>query len=149
VIVDTSALIAIVRQEPDARFYELALESSPVNRISAGTWLETTIVIDRLGDPLLSRRLDELFAAAGLLVEPVTPTQASIARDAYRDFGRGSAHPAGLNFGDVFAYALARESGEPLLFKGGDFGQTDIPFIGAPSERHRIGELQAAYAGGS
>ena len=148
-IVDTSALIAIIRQEPDARFYELALESSPVNRISAGTWLETTIVIDRLGDPLLSRRLDELFTAAGLLVEPVTPRQASIARDAYRDFGRGSNHPAGLNFGDVFAYALARESGETLLFKGGYFGQTDVPFIGAASERHRIGELQAAYAGGS
>ena len=148
-IVDTSALIAIIRQEPDARVYELALESSPVNRISAGTWLETTIVIDRIGDPLLSRRLDELLATARLHVEPVTPSQASIAREAYRDFGRGSRHPAGLNFGDCFAYALARESGEPLLFKGSDFGRTDIPYIGAPSERDRIGELQATYASGS
>ena len=148
-IVDTSALVAIIREEPDARFYERALESSPVNRISAGTWLELAIVIDRLGDPLLSLRLDALVEAAGLLVEPVTPAQASIARDAYRDFGRGSHHPAGLNFGDCFAYALARETGEPLLFKGTDFGNTDIPFIGPPSERHRLGELQATYAGGS
>ena len=70
----------------------------------------------------------------------------SIARAAYRDFGRGTSHPAGLNLGDCFAYALARETGEPLLFKGGDFGHTDIPFIGSPGERHRIGELHARYA---
>src|SRR3990170_2976896 len=101
-IVDTSALIAIIRNEPDSRFYELALESSPVNRISAGTWLETTIVIDRLGDPLLSRRLDELIAVARLVIEPVSPSQVRIAREAYRDFGRGAGHPAGLNFGDCF-----------------------------------------------
>ena len=129
-IVDSSALIAIIRNEPDVRYFELALESSSVNRISAGTWLETTIVVDRLGDPLLSRRLDELMDVAQLVIEPVTPTQARLARDAYRDFGRGAGHPAGLNFGDCFAYALARESGEPLLFKGGDFSKTDI---GSPS----------------
>jgi ribonuclease VapC len=145
-IVDTSALIAIVRQEADARFYELALESSPVNRISAANWLETTIVIDRLGDPLLSRRLDELLAAARLVVEPVSASQARIARDAYRDFGRGANHSAALNFGDCFAYALSRESGEALLFKGDDFGHTDIPYIGASSERGRLGELKATYA---
>ncbi len=144
-IIDTSALIAIVRQEDDARFYELALESSPVNRISAATWLETTIVIDRLGDPLLSRRLDELIAAARLVVEPVSASQARIAREAYRDFGRGTSHHANLNFGDCFAYALARETGEPLLFKGDDFGQTDIPYLGARSERGRLGELRTAY----
>ncbi len=144
-IIDTSALIAIVRQEADARFYELALESSPVNRISAATWLETTIVVDRLGDPLLSRRLDGLIAAARLVIEPVTASQARLARDAYRDFGRGTSHPANLNFGDCFAYALARETGEPLLFTGADFERTDIPYIGAPSERGRLGELRAAY----
>lgn len=145
-IVDTSALIAIVRQEADARLYELALGSSPVNRISAGTWVETTIVIDRLGDPLLSRRLDQLLATARLLVEPVTASQARLAREAYRDFGRGSGHPAALNYGDCFAYALARESGEPLLFKGDEFAQTDIPYVGEPSERGRLGELREAYA---
>lgn len=145
-IVDTSALIAIVRQETDARLYELALESSPVNRISAATWLEATIVIDRLGDPLLSRRLDELLATAALVVEPVTASQARVAREAFRDFGRGSGHAAGLDFGDCFAYALARESGEPLLFKGDDFAQTDIPYVGAPSERGRLGELREAYS---
>ncbi len=148
-IVDSSALIAIIRNEPDGRYFELALESSSVNRISAGTWLETTIVVDRLGDPLLSRRLDELMGVAQLVIEPVTPTQARLARDAYRDFGRGAGHPAGLNFGDCFAYALARESGEPLLFKGDDFSRTDIPYVGAPAERGRLGELRAAYGTGA
>ncbi len=145
-IVDTSALIAIVRQEADARLYELALESSPVNRISAATWLETAIVIDRLGDPLLSRRLDELLATAALVVEPVTAAQARLAREAFRDFGRGSGHAASLNFGDCFAYALCRETGEPLLFKGDDFGHTDVPYVGQPSERGRLGELREAYS---
>jgi ribonuclease VapC len=145
VIVDTSALIAIIRNEPDARFFELALESSSVNRISAGSWLETTIVIDRIGDPLLRRRLDELLDVARLIIEPVTPSQARLAREAYRDFGRGAGHAAGLNFGDCFAYALARETGEPLLFKGDDFARTDIPYIGAPAERSRLGELRATY----
>jgi ribonuclease VapC len=149
VIVDTSALVAIIRQEPDARYFEFALDSSPSNRISAGTWLETTIVIDRLGDPLLSRRLDELLAAARLVIELVTAPQARIAREAYRDFGRGTLHAAGLNFEDCFAYALARETGEPLLFKGDDFVHTDIPYLGPPAERGRLGELRATYRTGS
>ena len=83
-------------------------------------------MIDGSRDPIISRRLDEVVAKAGLVVEPVTAEQANIARNAYRDFGKGSGHPAGLNFGDCFAYALAKVTGEPLLFKGGDFGFTDI-----------------------
>jgi uncharacterized protein with PIN domain len=77
-------------------------------------------------DPIASRRFDDLVREASFVIEPVTEAQARIARDAYRDFGKGSGHPAQLNFGDCFAYALARAAGEPLLFKGTDFSHTDI-----------------------
>jgi ribonuclease VapC len=146
VIVDTSALVAIIDLEPDGPDFEQALQTSPVNRMSAGTYLETAIVLDRARDPLVSRRLAELIAVAAIVIEPVTESQARIARDAYRDFGKGSGHAAGLNFGDCFAYALAREMDEPLLFKGDDFGHTDIPYVGRPEERKRLSELVAPYA---
>jgi ribonuclease VapC len=126
VIVDTSALVAILREEADVAVYALSIEAAEQVRISAGTLLETTIVIDSNRSPRLSRRLNELVQAIPLIVEPVTDEQARIAREAYRDYGRGSGHPARLNFGDCFAYALARASGEPLLFKGDDFIHTDI-----------------------
>ena len=144
-IVDASVLVAIVAQESDAPQYAAALQTSPINRISAATYLEASIVIDRARDPLVSRRLDELLAEAAIIIEPVTESQARIARDAYRDFGKGSGHRAGLNSGDCFAYALARDRNEPLLFKGDDFRHTDIPFIGRPGERHRLSELAATY----
>jgi len=146
VIVDTSALIAILNLEDDGPLFEAAIERSPVNRISAGTYLEASIVIDRARDPLVSRRLDEFLAEGAFVIEPITPSQARIAREAYRDFGKGSGHRAGLNFGDCFAYALARELNEPLLFKGDDFGHTDIPYSGRPAERRRLSELLAQYA---
>jgi ribonuclease VapC len=145
VIIDTSALVAIVREEPDAPAYAAAIEESQVNRISAGTYLEVSILIDRAHDPLVSRRLDEILAEGAFVIEPVTTTQARIARDAYRDFGKGSGHRAALNFGDCFAYALARERNEPLLFRGDDFRHTDIPYVGRPTERRRLSELLAAY----
>ncbi len=145
-IVDSSALIAILRLEDDGRLYESAIERSPVNRISAGTYLEVSIVIDRARDPLVSRRLDEFLAEGAFIIESVTASQARIARDAYRDFGKGSGHRAGLNYGDCFAYALAREMNEPLLFKGDDFRHTDIPYVGRPAERKRLSELLAGYA---
>ena len=88
--------------------------------------MESAIVIDGSRDPVASRRFDDLVKAAQLVVEPVTEAQARIAGEAYRDFGRGSGHPARLNFGDCFSYALARAMGEPLLFKGDDFAHTDI-----------------------
>lgn len=125
-IVDTSALIAILRDEPDARRFAEAIEAADRARISAATYVEIGAVIDSAQDPVASRRVDELLDAGRISVEPVTATQARIARDAYRDFGKGSGHPAGLNFGDCFAYALAREAGEGLLFKGDDFSKTDI-----------------------
>jgi ribonuclease VapC len=126
VIIDTSALIAILRAEDDAADMALAIEKAQVRRISAANFLEAAVVIDASRDPIASRRFDELVEAAELRVEAVTAGQARIARDAYRDFGKGSGHKAGLNFGDCFAYALAKATGEALLFKGDDFGHTDI-----------------------
>jgi len=126
VIIDTSAILAILRAEPEAPAMATAIEQANVRRISAGTFLEAAIVVDASRDPVASRRLDELVAVAGIRIEPVTAEQARIGRDAYRDFGKGSGHPAQLNFGDCFAYALAKAVGEPLLFIGGDFGHTDV-----------------------
>ena len=125
-IVDTSALIAILRDERDAMAYARAIANAAIRRISAATYVETAAVIDASRDPIASRRLDDLFREARFAIEPVTEAQARIAREAYRDFGRGSGHPARLNFGDCFAYALAKAMNEPLLFKGDDFTRTDI-----------------------
>jgi ribonuclease VapC len=125
-IVDTSALIAILRDEPEASVMAHAIEEAAERRISAANWLEAAAVIDGSRDPVASRRFDELVDVARIAVAPVTEAQARIARAAYRDFGKGSGHPAGLNFGDCFAYALAKDTGEPLLFKGRDFVHTDV-----------------------
>lgn len=125
-IVDTSALIAILRDEPEARAMAEAIAAATVRQLSAANWLEAAVVIDGSRDPVASRRFDELIDVAGIEVVPVTERQAVTARAAYRDFGKGSGHPAALNFGDCFAYALAKESGEPLLSKGQDFVHTDI-----------------------
>jgi len=124
-IVDTSAIIAILREEPDAEKLASTLESAEIRRISAATYVEAAIVTDSNRDPVLSRRLDSLLQQALINIEPVTVEHARIAREAYRDFGKGR-HRAGLNFGDCFAYALAKEKGEPLLFKGDDFRRTDV-----------------------
>jgi ribonuclease VapC len=102
------------------------IERNPNRRMSAANFVETALVIDGSRDPIASRRFDELVKEARIAIEPVTEAQARIAREAYRDFGKGSGHPAKLNFGDCFAYALAKTSGEPLLFKGDDFIHTDI-----------------------
>lgn len=125
-IVDTSAIVAVLKDELDAEAYVRALAAASSRMISAGTLLETSVVVDANRDPVLSRRLDDLVRAAPLVIEPVTLEQVQIARRAYRDFGRGGGHPARLNFGDCFAYALARATGEPLLFKGDDFTHTDL-----------------------
>jgi len=125
-IIDASAIIAILRDEPEAPSCAKAIAGAPRRRISAVNYVEAAIVIDGSKDPVASRRLDDLFRAAQLVIEPVTQVQARIAREAYRDFGKGSGHPAGLNLGDCFAYALAKVTGEPLLFKGDDFTHTDL-----------------------
>lgn len=125
-ILDTSALIAILRDEPEAAACARSIQAASHRRISAANFLEVAIVIDGTRDPVASRRFDDVIEEADLIIEPVTEAQARIAREAYRDFGSGSGHPARLNFGDCFAYALARAKGEPLLFKGADFTHTDI-----------------------
>jgi len=126
VIVDASALIAILRDEPEAQACAGAIEAASRRRISAANFVEAAIVIDASHDPIASRRFDDLVREAQLEIEPVTEAQARIAREAYRDLGKASGHPAQLNFGDCFAYALARITGEPLLFKGDDFTHTDL-----------------------
>ena len=125
-IVDTSSLVAVLRDEPDADRHRIALAEAPAVRLSAATYVEVGVVVDAVGDPVLSRRLDDLLREVDAEVEPLTAEQARVARQAYRDFGRGSGHPARLNLGDVFSYALARTSGEALLFKGDDFSHTDL-----------------------
>jgi ribonuclease VapC len=106
-IIDTSALVAILRDEPEAEACARAIESAAMRRLSAVNFVEAAAVIDGSRDPIASRRFDDLLKEAQVLVEPVTEIQARLARDAYRDFGKGSGHPARLNFGDCFAYALA------------------------------------------
>ncbi|WP_028925276.1 type II toxin-antitoxin system VapC family toxin [Pseudonocardia acaciae] len=125
-IVDTSALVAILRDEPDAESFALALAAARTPRMSVANYLEAAVVIDSARDPVASRQVDKLVTRARVALEPVTAEQARVARAAYRDFGRGSGHPARLNFGDCFAYALARCVDEPLLFKGDDFEHTDV-----------------------
>ena len=124
-IVDTSALLAILYQEEDAERFVTALVTAPVCRISAANFLEAAINVDTHGDPEASRQLDAFIRQAGIEIAAVTLDQAQIARQAYLDFGKGR-HKAALNFGDCFAYALARATGEPLLFKGNDFSYTDL-----------------------
>lgn len=123
-IVDSSALLAVVQGEPMAAecIDRLLAEES---RISAANWVEAGIVVDNRSI-VTQREFDELMSLAQISIAPVTADQARIARDAYRRYGRGSGHPARLNYGDCFAYALAVSSGESLLFVGDDFSETDV-----------------------
>jgi ribonuclease VapC len=125
-ILDTSALIAVLRFEAEASEFARIIERAAQPRVSAVSYLEAGAVIDGSKDPIASRRFDELMEAAQIAIEPVTEAQARLARQAYRDFGKTSGHPAKLNFGDCFSYALAKSKGEPLLFKGHDFSRTDV-----------------------
>jgi ribonuclease VapC len=127
-IVDASAIIAILRGEPAANDLTSALESADVRRISAATYVEAAVVTDSNRNTLLSNLLDSFLVRSLISIEPVTVEQARRAREAYRDFGKGR-HRAGLNFGDCFAYALAKDKGEPLLFKGDDFRKTDVEVV--------------------
>ena len=125
-ILDTSAVVGILNRERDAETLEDALVSARNRHMSAATLVELFVVIDGKRDPVRSARLDELLQRSDVEIIDVTTEQAHIARRAYRDFGKGSGHPARLNFGDCFSYALAKVTGEPLLFKGDDFGHTDL-----------------------
>ena len=124
-IVDTSAVMAILLREGDAERYERIIAETPRCRMSVANFLEGAIVIESRGGAAAAREFDAFFEGSTIELAPVTVDHAHAARQAWRRFGRGN-HPAGLNFGDCFAYALAETSGEPLLFKGGDFSLTDI-----------------------
>ena len=124
-IVDTSALVSILRGEREADDFLVKLHSRPGARISAGSWIELGAVLSGYGNDEIEADLLALVQSARLIVAPVTADQAEIGRKAYRQYGKGH-HPARLNFGDCFAYALAKATGEPLLFKGDDFSQTDV-----------------------
>lgn len=124
-VIDTSAIVAILFDEADALALARAIESDPVRRISAATLLEVAIVVETRRGLAGAEKLDQFLQSAGVQVATVTEEQALIARLTFRIYGKGR-HPAALNFGDCFAYALAQATGEPLLFKGGDFAQTDV-----------------------
>jgi ribonuclease VapC len=125
-IIDSSALIAILRNEPEAQAFSEAIENAESVRISAGTLFEASMVADKFGSPKLSARFDETVEHSKMIIEPVTAAHARIARQAYRDYGKGSGHPANLNFGDCFSYALARDKRDSILYKGDDFLHTDL-----------------------
>jgi ribonuclease VapC len=125
-IVDSSALVAIFNKEQDGPLFARKIDGAASVSISAATYLETAIVLERDRDPVLSARFDDLILDLEMVIEPVTAVQARIARQAYRDYGKGSGHPANLNYGDCFSYALARDKREPLLYKGDEFTHTDL-----------------------
>lgn len=124
-IVDTSALLALILNEPESPRFVSAIEGAATRRMSAASYVEAAIYVDRNGDEIGRAMLDTLLAKFSIRIEPVTVEQALLARQGFVLFGKGR-HKAGLNFGDCFSYALARAYREPLLFKGGDFGYTDL-----------------------
>ncbi len=124
-VVDTSAVLAILFQEEDAAHFARAIESIESPLISVASVVEASIVLCVRKSTAAEAELDELLSAGGFRIEPVTVEQSRFAREAFLAYGRGQ-HPAGLNFGDCFSYALAKATGETLLFKGADFRQTDI-----------------------
>ena len=130
-VIDTSALLAILQDEPERRAFNEAIEAADSRRLSVVSFVELSIVIDTRFGAAGQRDLDLLLERAGVDLVPVDAEQARLARRAYGLFGRGR-HAAGLNFGDCFSYALARVLGEPLLFKGDDFSKTDVTAVLPP-----------------
>ena len=124
-IVDTSAVLAVLYREPDAARYETAIAATAGCRMSVASVLEAAIVLEARGGPAAGHELDAFLEDAAVELMPVTAEHLDAARRAWRRFGKGH-HPAALNFGDCFAYALAEVAGEPLLFKGEDFARTDV-----------------------
>jgi len=125
VIVDSSALLAVLYREPDAERYETAIATAPNCRMSAANVLEASLVVESRGGTAAGHEFDAFLERAGIALVPVTSEHVEAARAAWRRFGKGR-HPAKLNLGDCFAYALAKTTGEPLLFTGHDFSRTDI-----------------------
>ncbi len=126
IVVDTSVLVAIMGDEPERRAFNERIAEAAEARISAASLLEARIVLFARHGENAVRDLDAFLLRSGMIVVEVSPRNADLAFDAYRRYGRGTGHPARLNYGDCFAYALAKQSGAPLLFKGDDFSRTDI-----------------------
>jgi len=124
-VIDTSALIAILQDEPERRAFNEAIEASEVCALSTASFVETSMIIESRYGPDGTRDLDLFISKAQITLAPVDADQAHIARQAFRQYGKGR-HVAGLNFGDCFTYALAKALDKPLLFKGDDFGATDL-----------------------
>jgi ribonuclease VapC len=124
-IVDSSALIAILQYEPEALRLTTAIAESAISRLPASCLLETSMLLIGRRSEDAVRDLDLYLARSRMEVTPFTESHALVAREAFRRYGKGR-HPAQLNFGDCMAYALAKETGEQLLFKGTDFGKTDV-----------------------
>ncbi|CAN7635366.1 type II toxin-antitoxin system VapC family toxin [Pararhizobium sp. LjRoot235] len=124
-IVDTSALVAVLYREPEAASFVEYIHDAETTRISVANYVELSMVVESQLGPDGMRQAEAFFRRAGIVVEPVTIEHGELARQAFLDFGKGR-HKAGLNFGDCFAYALAKAFHEPLLFKGNDFSQTDV-----------------------
>lgn len=124
-VIDSSALVAIVLEEPDASIYYAAIANGTVRLLSAATFIETSLVLQRRLTPGATAALDSLISHLKIEIISVDYGQALLAREAFQRFGKGR-HTASLNFGDCFSYALAKQTGERLLYKGSDFSQTDI-----------------------
>ncbi len=123
---DASALLAVILREPEAQLFADAMTLASQARISAPNWTEAAMVVDRRGDPRARNRFETVVRELRIEVAALGAQHAALARQAWRDYGRGSGHPARLNFGDCLAYGFAKAEGQPLLFKGDDFTQTDI-----------------------
>jgi len=132
-IVDVSAVLAVLRAEPGSEAIVDVLARAEPPLMSAGTYLAAAAEVDAVGDPVLSGRLDDLLVAARVKIEPVTRRQADLARRAWRDFGAPSGHPAALSLADCYSYALARDLDRPLLCSNGaGFSLTDVAVAGGP-----------------
>ena len=124
-VVETSAVVAVLAKEPGWEQFEAAMNGAQELRISAASVVETALVVENRFGALGRTRFDEWLVRFGIEIAPVTAEQAAVARDGFRRYGKGR-HPAALNFGDCFSYALATVTKDELLFKGRDFSQTDV-----------------------
>lgn len=131
-IVDTSALVAILYREPDSEAFATIIADARVVRVSVASLLELTIVVESQAGSEAARQIDLFIERARIMIEPVTVEQGALAREAFRRYGKGR-HKASLNFGDCFSYGLAKAMDEPMLFKGNDFARTDIASVINPS----------------
>jgi ribonuclease VapC len=130
-VIDSSAVVAILFNEPEAVAFETAILDDPLRYMSAASWVESAIVLHRHSGDRAIPDLDDLIRRMKIEIVPVTVQQAGVAGGSFHTYGKGR-HKAALNFGDCFSYALAKVSGEPLLCKGNDFGMTDLAIVSLP-----------------